>query len=78
MALTGLVLTPLQVLVVMGGFIFGYDTSQISGFLEMKFFQEMFGQKQEDGTYKFSDVQSGLIVALVGGRIINYNTIVSH
>lgn len=49
----------------MGGFIFGYDTGQISGFLEMKVFQQMFGQQQADGSYSFSDVRSGLIVALV-------------
>jgi MFS transporter, SP family, sugar:H+ symporter len=56
----------------MGGFIFGYDTGQISGFLQMKVFQEMFGQKQEDGTYSFSDVMSGLIVALVSNFRFNY------
>jgi MFS transporter, SP family, sugar:H+ symporter len=49
----------------MGGFIFGYDTGQISGFLEMNFFKQMFGQLQADGSYYFSDVRSGLIVALV-------------
>ena len=48
------------------GFIFGYDTGQISGFLGMKNFQERFGQKDSTGDgYHFSNVRSGLIVALV-------------
>lgn len=49
----------------MGGFIFGYDTGQISGFLEMKVFLETFGDPTGSGTYKFSTVKSGLIVGLV-------------
>lgn len=48
-----------------GGIVFGYDTGQISGFLEMKNFKERYGQLQSDGTYHFSNVRSGLIVALV-------------
>lgn len=64
-------------LVAMGGFIFGYDTGQISGFLEMPVFLSMFGQKtavtdaHPDGYY-FTNVRSGLIVALVSfprGRV---------
>ncbi|CAF9918821.1 hexose transporter hxt1 [Imshaugia aleurites] len=53
------------VLVSMGGFIFGYDTGQISGFLQMKNFLQRFGQDQGNGTYKFSNVRSGLIVGLL-------------
>lgn len=51
----------------MGGFIFGYDTGQISGFLGMPDFLERFGQQHSDGTFYFSNVRSGLIVAMVSG-----------
>jgi len=53
------------VLVSMGGFIFGYDTGQISGFLGMEDFLNRFGQHHADGTPYFSNVRSGLIVALL-------------
>jgi SP family sugar:H+ symporter-like MFS transporter len=44
----------------------GYDTGQISGFLEMPDFLEKFAdQKDADGQRKFSNWKSGLIVALV-------------
>ena len=50
-----------------GGVIFGYDTGQISGFLEMNDFKQRFAQLKPDGTYKFNNVRSGLIVSLVSG-----------
>jgi SP family sugar:H+ symporter-like MFS transporter len=52
-------------LVSMGGLVFGYDTGQISGFLGMPDFQRRFGQINSQGEYYFSDVRSGLIVALL-------------
>ncbi|EPE25624.1 MFS general substrate transporter [Glarea lozoyensis ATCC 20868] len=54
------------VFVSIGGFVFGYDTGQISGFLGMKDFKERFGQRDSVGDgYHFSNVRSGLIVALL-------------
>jgi SP family sugar:H+ symporter-like MFS transporter len=49
----------------MGGFIFGYDTGQISGFLEMDVFLRRFGIERPDGSFYFSNVRSGLIVGLL-------------
>ncbi|KAL9480237.1 hypothetical protein ACSS6W_005023 [Trichoderma asperelloides] len=52
-------------LISFGGLIFGYDTGQISGFLEMPDFLDRFGLTAPDGTKYFSNVRAGLIVALL-------------
>ncbi|KAI0973245.1 hexose transporter [Xylaria arbuscula] len=56
-------------LVSMGGLIFGYDTGQISGFLEMPDFQQRFGEYLSDGNgglaWGFTSLRSGLIVGLL-------------
>ncbi|GAM44140.1 hexose transporter [Talaromyces pinophilus] len=55
----------------MGGFLFGYDTGQISGFLEMENFLSRFGQfNASKGKYEFTNLSIGtLIGALVGAPI---------
>ncbi|KAF2809565.1 uncharacterized protein BDZ99DRAFT_463352 [Mytilinidion resinicola] len=55
----------MAVLVSMGGFIFGYDTGQISGFLEMPDFLEKFHDTTKDGKPAFSNSRSGTIVGLL-------------
>ncbi|KAK8060827.1 hypothetical protein PG996_010757 [Apiospora saccharicola] len=59
----------------LGGFLYGYDTGlfnhhlthrQISGFLEMASFKQVFGTwDAETGKYLFSSTRSGLIVGLL-------------
>lgn len=51
---------------------FGYDTGQISGFLEMTDFLNRFGQRPPGEGATFSTVRSGLIVSLVGLPCRNY------
>lgn len=55
----------MAILISMGGFVFGFDTGQISGFLAQQDFLKRFGQRHSDGTYYFSNVRSGLVVSLV-------------
>lgn len=60
------------ILVSMGGIIFGYDTGQISGFLEMEDFLQRFGEIGPDPMdpagpeiHRFTNIRSGLIVGMV-------------
>ncbi|KAF2440835.1 high-affinity glucose transporter ght2 [Karstenula rhodostoma CBS 690.94] len=48
-----------------GGFLFGYDTGQISGLLLFTDFIDRFGQTQPDGTKAFDTINSSLLVSLM-------------
>lgn len=48
----------------MGGFVFGYDTGTISGFINMEPFLENFGEQDEAGIFFLSRMRAGLIVGL--------------
>lgn len=52
------------VLVAFGGFVFGFDTGTISGFVNMSDFKQRFGELNGDGEYILSNVRTGLIVAI--------------
>jgi SP family sugar:H+ symporter-like MFS transporter len=54
----------LCLMVAFGGFVFGWDTGTISGFVNMSDFNERFGQLNSEGEYYLSDVRTGLIVAI--------------
>ncbi|WLF77502.1 hexose transporter hxt5 [Lodderomyces elongisporus] len=51
-------------LIAFGGFVFGFDTGTISGFINMSDFLERFGQVDGSGDYYFSNVRTGLIVGI--------------
>ena len=48
-----------------GGFMFGYVSGQISGFFLMDDYARRFGVAQPDGSFTFSPVRQGTIVALL-------------
>ena len=51
-------------LVAFGGYVFGFDTGTISGFVNMDDYLMRFGQQHADGTYYLSNVRTGLIVSI--------------
>ena len=64
------------VMVAFGGFVFGWDTGTISGFVAQTDFLRRFGMKHKDGSYYLSKVRTGLIVAIfnigcaIGGIVL--------
>lgn len=51
-------------LVAFGGFVFGWDTGTISGFVNMPDFRNRFGEHTADGQGRFTNVRTGLIVGI--------------
>lgn len=51
-------------LVAFGGFVFGFDTGTISGFVNMSDFKSRFGQLNSLGEYYLSNVRVGLMVSI--------------
>ncbi|AAS53170.1 AFL204Cp [Eremothecium gossypii ATCC 10895] len=51
-------------MVAFGGFIFGWDTGTISGFVKQTDFIARFGQLSPSGEYELSDDRTGLIVSI--------------
>lgn len=51
-------------MIAFGGFVFGWDTGTISGFVNMSDFKQRFGQVNSSGEHYLSNVRTGLIVSI--------------
>lgn len=51
-------------MIAFGGFVFGWDTGTISGFVNMPEFQHRFGQLSGEGEYYLSKARTGLMVSI--------------
>ncbi|CCE83919.1 Piso0_004516 [Millerozyma farinosa CBS 7064] len=51
-------------MVAFGGFVFGFDTGTISGFVNMSDYLHRFGELNAQGEYYLSNVRTGLIVSI--------------
>ena len=64
-------------MVAFGGFVFGWDTGTISGFVNQTDFVRRFGSTRANGTHYLSNVRTGLIVSIfnvgcaIGGIILS-------
>ena len=54
----------LCLMVAFGGFVFGWDTGTISGFVNQTDFVRRFGSTRKNGTHYLSNVRTGLIVSI--------------
>lgn len=54
----------LCLMIAFGGFVFGWDTGTISGFVNMPEFQHRFGQIGGNGQYYLSKARTGLMVSI--------------
>lgn len=67
----------LCLMVAFGGFVFGWDTGTISGFVNLSDFLKRFGQRNSEGEYYLSKVRMGLIVSIfnigcaIGGLVLS-------
>ena len=65
------------IMIAFGGFVFGWDTGTISGFVNQTNFVNRLGQKHKDGTRYLSKVRMGLVVSIfnigcaIGGVILS-------
>ncbi|GAA5962209.1 hypothetical protein JCM21900_002310 [Sporobolomyces salmonicolor] len=48
-----------------GGFLYGYDTGNISGVKEMAYFNKLIGHQQADGTYALTSGQNSLVTSIL-------------
>ncbi|SJM88908.1 probable Low-affinity glucose transporter HXT3 [Zygosaccharomyces bailii] len=64
-------------MVAFGGFVFGWDTGTISGFVNQTDWIRRFGSRHTDGTYYLSKVRMGLVVSIfnigcaIGGVVLS-------
>ncbi|KAI5954162.1 hypothetical protein CANMA_005001 [Candida margitis] len=72
-----ILITILCFMVAFGGFVFGYDTGTISGFVNMTDFIDRFGEFNDEGEKYLSNIRTGLIISIfnigccVGGLIFS-------
>ena len=65
------------VMIAFGGFVFGWDTGTISGFVAQTDFIRRIGQRRHDGSHYLSKVRTGLVVSIfnigcaIGGIILS-------
>ncbi|CCK69620.1 sugar porter family MFS transporter KNAG_0C05190 [Huiozyma naganishii CBS 8797] len=65
------------IMIAFGGFVFGWDTGTISGFVAQTDFIRRLGQRRADGTHYLSKVRIGLVVSIfnigcaIGGIILS-------